>query len=917
MCKRLVFLTSLFVLFSIGSLSDLAYAGAIEGTVQSATINTSWAANPQDITAVSEDGDWRIWDNVGAPAYEKNTSQELISDVEQIGSFSFATYTDHQNFTWTDGVDPVSTDSGGASIMTNTNIPDLAGFQFNVTLPRGAGNITVWAGTRACYGRLIILDGSTEVFSIDGGDRGTVWGLDRFDLEVSGFSRGTVLTIRWVSAPGETNGSGRLLFYGAAIGGTDVLPLAYNPYPANNKTDVLIGLNEISWTPNEYVALQSGTHNVFFGTNFDDVNNATIAEPLSTTPTEGLDVNNYKPGKLEYGTTYYWRVDEVNSPASQGQFKGMVWQFTMEPVALQLEKENITATASSTYETYDPNKTIDESGLDPNNMDLHSSNSQDMWLSSGEDVNDVWISYEFDKVYKLHQMMVWNYNFTFLPEAGLKDVNVAYSEDGQIWKEVNDVAPFAEATGEEGYHYITPVVDFNGAIAKFVKITAKSNYGAEQYGLSEVRFTYIPVWARETITPPDEATNQAVDGSTMLSWRAGRDADKHYLYIGTDVNSVEQNLVDPVILDEPNYVPDLALEQTYYWKVDEVNDNEEHPVWAGPTWSLSTVEYLVVDNFEVGYDDTDANAVWATWIDGYDIDDNGAQMGYDMPGPYLEATIRYSGGHSAPLYYDNSGNVTNSEVVASTSDLVIGSDWSKGSPEKLVFWFYGSSGNVADKLFVKLNDSNKVYYDGDLENLKRPLWSQCTIDLSDFSGVDLSNVQSVTIGLERGAETSTARSMILIDEIRLYRVAPPLPLELVWVEAETGSVTAPMMKFDDATASGGQYVSTEAGTGDAGSASPYPDGTLTLPFTVVEGGVYAIRFLVSTPGNDTSCWVQLPDATEGVNWAQYRNMPNSVAWHWAQQYGSYTLSAGEHNLLIAYRGSELRFDAILITKIRD
>lgn len=40
---------------------------------------------------------------------------------------------------------------------------------------------------------------------------------------------------------------------------------------------------------------------------------------------EVVDVNSYDPGLLESGKTFYWRVDEVNTPPDSTIFKGAVW----------------------------------------------------------------------------------------------------------------------------------------------------------------------------------------------------------------------------------------------------------------------------------------------------------------------------------------------------------------------------------------------------------------------------------------------------------------------------------------------------------------------------------------------------------------------------------------------------------------
>jgi len=59
----------------------------------------------------------------------------------------------------------------------------------------------------------------------------------------------------------------------------------------------------------------------------------------------------------------------------------------------------------------EPGKTIDGSGLVNN---LHSIDTTTMWLSDTSDPGSAWIQYDFDKLYKLHEMLVWNYNGPFL-----------------------------------------------------------------------------------------------------------------------------------------------------------------------------------------------------------------------------------------------------------------------------------------------------------------------------------------------------------------------------------------------------------------------------------------------------------------------------------------------------------------------
>lgn len=98
-------------------------------------------------------------------------------------------------------------------------------------------------------------------------------------------------------------------------------PYANNPNPEDTATDVILE-PELSWSPG-YLA---ESHDVYFGTNFDDVNNAD-----NTWPVGGVYKGNqpfllltYSPGLLVEGRTYYWRIDEVGD---SNIWKGEVWEF--------------------------------------------------------------------------------------------------------------------------------------------------------------------------------------------------------------------------------------------------------------------------------------------------------------------------------------------------------------------------------------------------------------------------------------------------------------------------------------------------------------------------------------------------------------------------------------------------------------
>jgi len=89
---------------------------------------------------------------------------------------------------------------------------------------------------------------------------------------------------------------------------------AYFPEPADGGEVVAVDVT-LSWTPGFGAKL----HTIYFGDNFDDVDNATGGQSQGTV--------GYTPGTLDMAKTYYWRVDEFDVVETH---KGDVWSFTTE-----------------------------------------------------------------------------------------------------------------------------------------------------------------------------------------------------------------------------------------------------------------------------------------------------------------------------------------------------------------------------------------------------------------------------------------------------------------------------------------------------------------------------------------------------------------------------------------------------------
>jgi hypothetical protein len=120
--------------------------------------------------------------------------------------------------------------------------------------------------------------------------------------------------------------------------------IAYEPTPVDG-AKFIDPNDDLSWTPGVNATL----HTVYFGDNFDDVNNASGGHPQGSTT--------YALETLELDKTYYWRVDEFDVITT---YKGDIWSFktlsaggnlmrVMALLPLMIQATAITATLSATH----------------------------------------------------------------------------------------------------------------------------------------------------------------------------------------------------------------------------------------------------------------------------------------------------------------------------------------------------------------------------------------------------------------------------------------------------------------------------------------------------------------------------------------------------------------------------------------
>jgi len=192
-------------------------------------------------------------------------------------------------------------------------------------------------------------------------------------------------------------------------------------------------------------------------------------------------------------------------------------------------------------------------------------------------------------------------------------------------------------------------------------------------------------------TPADGAIHQ--DMGVSLTWRSGDFAVSHDVYFGDNFNDVNeasranpQNVLVRQNQEDTIYDPPGLLEfgQTYYWRIDEVNEAEPNSPWKGNTWSFTVTDHFIVDDFE-DYNDFSPDIIYEAWLDGWEVEANGATVGYPAP-PAAEQIIVHGGEQSMPFLYDNSGTANYSEAERSFSHA---QDWTREGVGILSLWFKG------------------------------------------------------------------------------------------------------------------------------------------------------------------------------------------------------------------------------------
>jgi len=505
---------------------------------------------------------------------------------------------------------------------------------------------------------------------------------------------------------------------------------AYEPVPADG-TKVLDPDTTLSWT----AGFGTKLHTVYFGDDFEIVSNAGGGAPQGAAT--------FDPGPLAADTTYYWRIDEFDAFETH---KGDVWSFRTLP--------DIPITDPNLVGWWKFDEGSGTVALDMSGHGNHGALQGDpQWVSGRDggalefdgagDYVDCGNSPSISPTTELTVMAwikvnPWTKTWEAILAKGDNSYRLSRSGSGNAthfgcggtsgnyfdgsvvvtdneWRHVAGVY-----NGASMIIYIDGVEDTRIPSTGSVTASANNLFIGENSGaagrhitglIDDVRLYNKALTVEEIAEAmrgdttlagkpsPSDGSTVDVKAAVLLTWLPGDNAVQQDVYLGTDRSTVEDvDASDATGIyrgqqSGTSYTPAGGLPWgtgPYFWRVDQVNS--DGTIGRGRVWSFTVADFLIVDDFEDYTDnDTADEAIWQNWSDGFGVNTNGSQAGYAMP-TYVEQTIVHGGSQSMPLFYTNTGGVTNSQV-----ELKLGSaarDWTEEGVGELTIWFQGQAAST-------------------------------------------------------------------------------------------------------------------------------------------------------------------------------------------------------------------------------
>jgi len=425
-------------------------------------------------------------------------------------------------------------------------------------------------------------------------------------------------------------------------------PEAFGPDPSNGSLHPDTWGN-LSWTPGCYAV----SHDVYFGENFDDVNYGAEGtfqgNQVGTFFVVGFPGFLYPDG-LVPGTTYYWRIDEVNAPPGSTIHKGDVWSFSIPPKTAYFP---------------DPADGAELVGLD----------AKLSWTSGfGAILHYMYFGDNFDDVNNAAGNPPWG-STTYDPGSlelaktyywRVDEFDAIETHKGHVWSFTTQGAVGSPNPS-------------NGAVD--VKQTQIITWSPSVFAAShEVYFgTDKDAVKNADTSSPEYIGTRDLDSESydpgMLLW------DTTYYWRVDEVNDTNPGSPWPGIL--------WSFTTANFLIVDDFEDYDagENQIWY--TWH---------DGLGYGTPGTEPY---------YAGNGTGSAVGDENTPSYTEETIVHGGNQSMPVFYDNS--VLKYSEVEKT--LTYPRDWTENGVSTLTIWFRGISANAAETLYVALNGSAVVNHD--------------------------------------------------------------------------------------------------------------------------------------------------------------------------------------------------------------
>jgi len=496
--------------------------------------------------------------------------------------------------------------------------------------------------------------------------------------------------------------------------------LATRPKPADGAihADTWVTL---SWRAGDFAV----SHDVYVGENFDDVNNG-AGDTFRGNQDGDFYIAGFPgyayPDGLVNGTTYYWRIDEVNDADPNSPWKGPIWSFTVPPKTAYFPEP------ADSAEFIDLNITLSwTAGF---NAKLH-------YIVFGED---------FDEVNNA--------------AAGVPNGTTNYSP-GPL---------------ELAKTYYWRVDEFDGAGTHKGEVWSFTTEGAvsgpnPDDGAVDVSPTQILIWDAGVVA----ASHEVYFGTGADAVKNATTASPEY----KGPKALGEESYDPgkLILNTTYY---WRIDE-----VNGVNPDSPWAgnVWSFTTGDFFVIDdfedYDAGEN-QIWYSWHDGLGYGALGTDPYNPGNGtGAAVGDENTASYTEETIVHGGSQSMPVAYDNNkqGYSKYSEVDLT---LTAQHDWTEEGMTELSLWFYGDSANAAEPLYVAVSNPDGigtgvpgVVVHDDPAAATISAWTQWIIPLQAFAdqGISLTNVDKIAIGLgTRGNIAAPGGSgKMYFDDIRLYR----------------------------------------------------------------------------------------------------------------------------------------------------